>query len=218
MTALALFIVLVFLGGKTALCDLYLKVSHETQGVRGESVVIPCTYTPSACYTETRRLQVASTHPGDVSLTIRNLKTIERGNYKCVVTWKSSDGLTVIKEGFSKLLILRATIYSSAKQPDVAVFSTKGSIRDSSEDATENAKLDFINKGSGVPIYFTLFIVLVCAHCIFTLIIVFITRQKKTMYYRYDMPIMSQLAVRLDGSTPLAYGGYLSFALPNLTN
>ncbi|XP_041428565.1 V-set and immunoglobulin domain-containing protein 4 isoform X2 [Xenopus laevis] len=343
MAALAFLVVLVVcLGGRTALCILSLNVPHETQGIRGESVVIPCTYTPSAHYKEHQvdwyaedvkifsrfesrsyilkadysgRIQVADSRPGDVSLTIKVLKMIERGNYRCVVIWKSNDGLTVTKEGFSKLTVLRAAVYSPTKKPDVASVSTKGSttvpiysstakpdvaviitkehgtmpicsstakpdvaviitkehgtipiysstakpdvaviitkghgtstlkntefttnrksattksrhttkktasiqqskipVLDSTKDAAENAKLDYIIKGSGVPLYIILLIALVCALSILTLIIVFVTRRKKNTNYIYDMPTMSQLAARLDGSAPLAYGGYSSCA------
>ncbi|KAE8583956.1 hypothetical protein XENTR_v10020763 [Xenopus tropicalis] len=301
MASLALLIALVLcLGGRTALCDLSLKVPHETQGVRGDSVVIPCTYTPSARYTEHEvhwyaddvkiisrfdsqshilkadfegRLKVADTRAGDVSLTIKNLRTIERADYRCEVIWKSSDGF-VTKQGISKLMVLRvrpatvrpatvrpATVRPATQKPEVNIGTSKiddmnratmGSTKKpnvpaiitggratvqpttkkpkivtvtrkvnnidevtsrntafptnrksstargghttgemgnsqksqipvlhSPKDATETAKLDYIIKGSGVPLYIILLIALVCALSICTLIIVFITRRNK---------------------------------------
>ncbi|KAE8583957.1 hypothetical protein XENTR_v10020763 [Xenopus tropicalis] len=165
MASLALLIALVLcLGGRTALCDLSLKVPHETQGVRGDSVVIPCTYTPSARYTEHEvhwyaddvkiisrfdsqshilkadfegRLKVADTRAGDVSLTIKNLRTIERADYRCEVIWKSSDGF-VTKQGISKLMVLRvrpatvrpatvrpATVRPATQKPEVNIGTSK---------------------------------------------------------------------------------------------
>ncbi|XP_031747503.1 V-set and immunoglobulin domain-containing protein 4 isoform X3 [Xenopus tropicalis] len=392
MASLALLIALVLcLGGRTALCDLSLKVPHETQGVRGDSVVIPCTYTPSARYTEHEvhwyaddvkiisrfdsqshilkadfegRLKVADTRAGDVSLTIKNLRTIERADYRCEVIWKSSDGF-VTKQGISKLMVLRvrpatvrpatvrpatvrpatqkpevnigtskiddmnratmgstkkpnvpaiitggrATVRPTTKKPEVNIVTmnrvqpttkkpkvitvtrkvnnideatvppttkkpevnivtmnrvqpttkkpkivtvtrkvnnidevtsrntafptnrksstargghTTGEMGNSQKsqipvlhspkDATETAKLDYIIKGSGVPLYIILLIALVCALSICTLIIVFITRRNKNAYYSYNMPTMAQLAMRQEGSAPIAFGEYSSCA------
>ncbi|XP_031747510.1 V-set and immunoglobulin domain-containing protein 4 isoform X11 [Xenopus tropicalis] len=334
MASLALLIALVLcLGGRTALCDLSLKVPHETQGVRGDSVVIPCTYTPSARYTEHEvhwyaddvkiisrfdsqshilkadfegRLKVADTRAGDVSLTIKNLRTIERADYRCEVIWKSSDGF-VTKQGISKLMVLRvrpatvrpatvrpATVRPATQKPEVNIGTSKiddmnratmGSTKKpnvpaiitggratvqpttkkpkvitvtrkvnnidevtsrntafptnrksstargghttgemgnsqksqipvlhSPKDATETAKLDYIIKGSGVPLYIILLIALVCALSICTLIIVFITRRNKNAYYSYNMPTMAQLAMRQEGSAPIAFGEYSSCA------
>ncbi|KAE8583958.1 hypothetical protein XENTR_v10020763 [Xenopus tropicalis] len=82
----------------------------------------------------------------------------------------------------------------------------------SPKDATETAKLDYIIKGSGVPLYIILLIALVCALSICTLIIVFITRRNKNAYYSYNMPTMAQLAMRQEGSAPIAFGEYSSCA------
>uniref|UniRef100_A0A803KC36 Ig-like domain-containing protein n=1 Tax=Xenopus tropicalis TaxID=8364 RepID=A0A803KC36_XENTR len=237
MASLALLIALVLcLGGRTALCDLSLKVPHETQGVRGDSVVIPCTYTPSARYTEHEvhwyaddvkiisrfdsqshilkadfegRLKVADTRAGDVSLTIKNLRTIERADYRCEVIWKSSDGF-VTKQGISKLMVLRvrpATVRPATVRPATVRPATQ-----KPEVNIGTSKIDDMNRGSGVPLYIILLIALVCALSICTLIIVFITRRNKNAYYSYNMPTMAQLAMRQEGSAPIAFGEYSSCA------
>uniref|UniRef100_A0A6I8QFU5 Ig-like domain-containing protein n=1 Tax=Xenopus tropicalis TaxID=8364 RepID=A0A6I8QFU5_XENTR len=258
MASLALLIALVLcLGGRTALCDLSLKVPHETQGVRGDSVVIPCTYTPSARYTEHEvhwyaddvkiisrfdsqshilkadfegRLKVADTRAGDVSLTIKNLRTIERADYRCEVIWKSSDGF-VTKQGISKLMVLRvrpatvrpatvrpATVRPATQKPEVNIGTSKiDDMNRATMGSTKKPNVPAIitggrATGSGVPLYIILLIALVCALSICTLIIVFITRRNKNAYYSYNMPTMAQLAMRQEGSAPIAFGEYSSCA------
>ncbi|XP_053554987.1 V-set and immunoglobulin domain-containing protein 4 isoform X3 [Bombina bombina] len=114
------------LGIQHTLCanDLSLTAPHSAEGVKGDAVNLPCTYTPSDLYTETEVLWyfesqnifhrihsedsvmlskfqnrvVVSTKPGDVSLTLRKLTVFDRGAYICKVIWTSTNGERLIQE------------------------------------------------------------------------------------------------------------------------
>nr|XP_033802925.1 V-set and immunoglobulin domain-containing protein 4 isoform X2 [Geotrypetes seraphini] len=112
-----------------------LIIIDEINGRWRDSVIIPCSYMPSAEYIEetviwsfggrtilrmedsvehiylTRnrgKLGLSRSHPGDVSLRIDSLQMDDKGQYKCEVIWrsKSTDGKTQ-KDAMIKLNILR---------------------------------------------------------------------------------------------------------------
>ncbi|XP_069611613.1 V-set and immunoglobulin domain-containing protein 4 isoform X1 [Ranitomeya imitator] len=112
--------------------DLTLNMKDTVTGVRGRSVNLPCTYTPSedeveriewsldseviiiriksqddVPLTKFRERVAISRAPGDVSLTIKKLSLDDKGHIKCKVTWKKPDGTLISKENITILKILR---------------------------------------------------------------------------------------------------------------
>uniref|UniRef100_A0A8C5Q7T7 Ig-like domain-containing protein n=1 Tax=Leptobrachium leishanense TaxID=445787 RepID=A0A8C5Q7T7_9ANUR len=142
-----IFIVLAF-GLRTAFGDLSLAIEHNVKGVKGQSLVIPCKYTPSDQYTENEvkwykdetlifqrlnsedhvmlanlrnRVAVSKSPLGDVSLTIYKLKPVDTGDYKCKVKWKSLQGTNTIvtKEDTSAVTLLKE--FQATTKPKVKI-------------------------------------------------------------------------------------------------
>ncbi|XP_077141012.1 V-set and immunoglobulin domain-containing protein 4 isoform X1 [Ranitomeya variabilis] len=123
--------VICFLEGNAS-SDLTLNMKDTVTGVRGRSVNLPCTYTPSedeveriewsldseviiiriklqddVPLTKFRERVAISRAPGDVSLTIKKLSLDDKGHIKCKVIWKKPDGTLISKENITILKILR---------------------------------------------------------------------------------------------------------------
>ncbi|XP_071979526.1 V-set and immunoglobulin domain-containing protein 4 isoform X4 [Engystomops pustulosus] len=120
--------------GRNAFCDFSLNMKETMTGVRSQSVVIPCKYTAPKDYSEHKvewsldseviihrvesedhipltkfrdRVEISKA-PDDVSLTMRKLSVIDKGNIKCKVTWKKKDGTLVSNEDITVLKVVRA--------------------------------------------------------------------------------------------------------------
>ncbi|XP_071979525.1 V-set and immunoglobulin domain-containing protein 4 isoform X3 [Engystomops pustulosus] len=119
--------------GRNAFCDFSLNMKETMTGVRSQSVVIPCKYTAPKDYSEHKvewsldseviihrvesedhipltkfrdRVEISKA-PDDVSLTMRKLSVIDKGNIKCKVTWKKKDGTLVSNEDITVLKVVR---------------------------------------------------------------------------------------------------------------
>ncbi|XP_040298067.1 V-set and immunoglobulin domain-containing protein 4 isoform X2 [Bufo bufo] len=138
--------------GRNANCDLSINMKKIVTGVRGLSVDIPCTYTPSKDYevvevewvldhkviihriesqdhiplVEFRKRVEISKSAGDVSLSISKLTLGDKGDVKCKVTWKKNDGAKISKEEITKLKILRTIPIT--KKHDATISSEVTSI------------------------------------------------------------------------------------------
>ncbi|XP_063791685.1 V-set and immunoglobulin domain-containing protein 4 [Pseudophryne corroboree] len=138
------------LGSRSAFGTPSLLMKETVTGFRRDSVVIPCTYTPSEQHEEVRidwdfksisliyrfqsqdhiplannrdKVSVAKSPPGDVSLTIKKLNVEDNGEYKCKVTWKESSGKFVTKEDITHLKVLKGR--PATVKPDVLFVTTE---------------------------------------------------------------------------------------------
>ncbi|XP_073414481.1 V-set and immunoglobulin domain-containing protein 4 isoform X1 [Dendrobates tinctorius] len=127
-----LFVFVICFSEGNASSDPSLNMKDTVTGVRGRSVNLPCTYTPSedeveriewsldseviiiriksqddVPLTKFRERVAISRAPGDVSLTIKKLSLDDKGHIKCKVTWKKPDGTLISKANITILKILR---------------------------------------------------------------------------------------------------------------
>ncbi|XP_066437069.1 V-set and immunoglobulin domain-containing protein 4 isoform X2 [Eleutherodactylus coqui] len=161
------FVFAICFSGRNVFCDLSLNMDHEVTGYRRQSVIIPCTYTPSKDYTEEKvewfledsdviilrigsqddvpltkfreRVEISKS-PGDVSLTIKKLSIGDKGNIKCKVTWTKRVGTQVSKEQITKLIVLK--MKPSTEKPKEDLMTTTHQKHETMQPATEKPKVN----------------------------------------------------------------------------
>ncbi|XP_073456327.1 V-set and immunoglobulin domain-containing protein 4 isoform X6 [Aquarana catesbeiana] len=118
----------------SGLCDISLTMEKTVMGYRSESVVIPCTYTTSnnevvikiqwefenhvviyradeqdhiPLFKYRKRAVISKSPSGDVSLILQRVDMDDRGNFKCKVTGRDSNGKLITQEHVTILKVLR---------------------------------------------------------------------------------------------------------------
>ncbi|XP_073456325.1 V-set and immunoglobulin domain-containing protein 4 isoform X4 [Aquarana catesbeiana] len=130
----------------SGLCDISLTMEKTVMGYRSESVVIPCTYTTSnnevvikiqwefenhvviyradeqdhiPLFKYRKRAVISKSPSGDVSLILQRVDMDDRGNFKCKVTGRDSNGKLITQEHVTILKVLRTR--PSTEKPKVTI-------------------------------------------------------------------------------------------------
>ncbi|XP_067853208.1 hepatitis A virus cellular receptor 2 homolog isoform X2 [Heptranchias perlo] len=198
--------------------SLPLTVPEDVTGLLRKSVTIPCTYSPSALYTEVEvtwyiniyttiirrdetgdhiprsnnRDRISINHDrksGDVSLTLKNLAYSDRGTYTCEVKWLSRDGINKIRKTANVNLIVIRAFRSTTSPTSLSPVVIPTSASPSSHRTTGTSSSD--NQGSSnvkIPVWVFVLTIILIVLFFSVIIICIMFRTMNKTGHIYELP------------------------------
>nr|XP_033802927.1 V-set and immunoglobulin domain-containing protein 4 isoform X4 [Geotrypetes seraphini] len=167
----AFFWLILLTGGLACSCaEPNLLISEEIVGVWRQSVILPCSYTPSPEYVEEtviwsfdgrailrvvdhtehvfltkyrNRISLVRARAGDVSLRINSLQMNDKGHYRCEVGWRSDTIGKIQNDATMQLRISRVSPVT--ENPNIEVVNTQRHPSTAVPSTTKKSKIEEIN-------------------------------------------------------------------------